>query len=89
MVSENVKAVNYHKPSVPKKFGLTIVGFLLFMTGAVLLAVGAIEVFKLIEDFATGFFLIGGLFLYKAGRIVLRHCATVRVKRERRNHLTL
>lgn len=89
MVSESVKVVNYHKSSIPSKFGLTIMGLLLFMTGAMLLAVGVIEVFKVIEHLSTALYLIGGLFLYKAGGIVLRHCATNRVKHERRNHLKL
>lgn len=89
MVSEKVNVGHNHKPSVSRKNGLTIMGFLLFLTGAVLVTLGTIEVLKHIDEYQTGLFLLGGLVLFKAGHSILKHCATLRVKRERRNHLLL
>lgn len=67
--------------------GITIAGFLLFLTGFILFAVGMIDILVHINSLKTAFMLVGGLVSYKVGLVMLRHCATLRTRTERRRHL--
>lgn len=97
MVSEKISIARYQDSSQEvhqddrsdRKNGLTIMGFLLFLTGAVLFAVGLADLLSHIDNLLTVMLLLGGLMLYKAGRKILQHCATLKVKRERRGHIAL
>ncbi|MBU2978346.1 hypothetical protein [Alteromonas sp. C1M14] len=67
--------------------GITIAGFLLFLTGVILFSVGMIEILVHINSLKTALLLVGGILSYKLGFIMIRHCATLRTRTERRRHL--
>lgn len=67
--------------------GITIVGFLLFLSGVTLFAVGIIDVLVQIDSIKTAALIVGGLLSYKVGHIMIRHCATLKARPERRRLL--
>ncbi|MEG3765520.1 hypothetical protein [Alteromonas sp. 14N.309.X.WAT.G.H12] len=67
--------------------GITIAGFLLFLTGGILFAIGMIDILVRINSLKTALMLVGGLVSYKVGLVMIRHCATLRTRTERRRHL--
>ncbi|MBU3020327.1 hypothetical protein KO518_00745 [Aestuariibacter sp. A3R04] len=66
---------------------ITIVGFLLFLSGVTLFAIGIIDVLVQIDSVKTAALIVGGLLSYKVGHIMIRHCATLKVRPERRRLL--
>ena len=66
---------------------ITIVGFLMFLTGVILFSVGIIDVLVHIDSLKTALMLVGGIACYKVGHMMIRHCATLRARPERRRHL--
>lgn len=62
----------------------TIVGFLLFLTGVLLVIIGMIDVLVRIDSLRTGLMLLAGMLMYKLGHIILHHYATLRTRKERR-----
>ncbi len=62
----------------------TIVGFLLFLTGVLLVVVGMIDVLVRIDSLRTALMLLVGMVLYKIGQVILRHYATLKGRKERR-----
>ncbi|WP_218354218.1 hypothetical protein [Alteromonas lipotrueiana] len=79
---------HYRVARITKRRSLTIMGFVLFLTGAIFVFAGAVDLLSRIDDAATVVFLLGGLALYHLGKGILNHCATLQIKKERRNHLT-
>ncbi|WP_218958925.1 hypothetical protein [Salinimonas marina] len=84
MVCEQFKATGYPKSRPDQKSGLTVMGFVLFLTGVVFFVAGVVDILSRIDSLNTVVLLVGGLVLYKAGHRILHHCATLRAKRERR-----
>ena len=67
--------------------GITIVGFMLFLSGVVLFAIGMIDILVHINSVKTAALLVGGIAAYKGGHTMIKHCATLRKRPERRRHL--
>jgi len=67
--------------------GITIVGFMLFLSGVVLFAIGMIDILVHINSVKTAALLVGGIAAYKVGHTMIKHCATLRKRPERRRHL--
>ncbi|MDO6474281.1 hypothetical protein Q4520_02565 [Alteromonas sp. 1_MG-2023] len=67
--------------------GITIAGFLLFLTGVILFSIGMIDILVHINSVKTAALLVGGIAAYKVGHMMIRHCATLRKRPERRRHL--
>lgn len=76
-----------HKSLTAVSTSATIVGFILFLTGALLLVVGVVDIVAQLENLWKVAYLVGGLLLYKTGVSILRHHATLRTPPERRRHL--
>jgi len=81
------KANDYQRPAKASTNGATVAGFLLFITGGLLMLMALIDIFVHLRDFKTALALVGGLFLYKAGQVILNHYATLRKRPERRRQL--
>ncbi|MEW9797757.1 hypothetical protein [Alteromonas sp. CYL-A6] len=62
----------------------TLFGFLLFLTGAILVLVGMLDILVRIDSLRTALYLVIGLAMYKLGHSILNHFATLRTERERR-----
>ncbi len=84
MVCEQIKATGYPKSRPDQKSGLTVMGFVLFLTGAVFFVAGVVDILSRIDSLNTVALVLGGLVLYKLGHRILHHCATLRARRERR-----
>lgn len=78
---------DYHRPTKVGTNGATIAGFILFITGGMLMVMALIDIFVQLKDVRTAMALVGGLFLYKAGQVILHHYATLRKRPERRRQL--
>ncbi|WP_414829041.1 hypothetical protein [Alteromonas sp. H39] len=74
----------HHKKTNATATSATIVGFLLFLTGVLLVIVGMIDVLVRIDSLRTGLMLLVGMLMYKVGHIILHHYATLRTRKERR-----
>ncbi|NMH60756.1 hypothetical protein [Alteromonas ponticola] len=64
--------------------GVTITGFFLFLTGALLVIIGFFDIFGSWENVRKLAYLLAGAILYKVGLTMIRHYATLTLKRERR-----
>ncbi|WP_075607860.1 hypothetical protein [Alteromonas pelagimontana] len=75
------------KSGTARSNGLTIMGFMLFLTGVILFTIGLIDILIRIDSLRTAMYLLLGLGCYKVGHMMMRHCATLRVRPERRRHV--
>ncbi len=75
---------SHHKKTNATATSATIAGFLLFLTGVLLVIIGMIDVLVRIDSLRTGLMLLAGMLMYKLGRIILHHYATLRTRKERR-----
>lgn len=65
----------------------TVVGFLLFFTGVLMVLAALIDIVVRIDSLRTALYLIIGLVMYKVGRTIMHHFATLKTQRkERRRH---
>jgi len=64
--------------------GGTIAGFLLFLSGALLMFYGLLDIVVRIDSIKTACYLVVGLAMYKVGQALLKHFAAFKVKSERR-----
>ncbi len=72
------------QPPSALSLGVTITGFFLFMTGALLAIVGVFDIFGNWENLGKLAYLLAGVILYKVGFTMIKHYATLSLKRERR-----
>ena len=62
----------------------TIAGFLLYLTGAVLVLLGLLDIVIRIDSLKTAVYLVAGLIMYKVGHALLNYYAAFKVHPERR-----
>ena len=62
----------------------TIIGFMLFLSGALLLLYALLDIVVRLNSLRTVFYLILGCTMYKVGQSLLNHFATFKVHTERR-----
>lgn len=67
--------------------GGTIVGFMLFLSGAMLMIFGLLDVIVRIESLETAIYLMAGFMMYKVGKMLLKHFAVFKLQPERRRAL--
>ncbi len=72
------------EPPSALNLGVTISGFFLFLTGALLVIVGFFDIFGNWENLRKVAYVIAGVILYKVGFTMIKHYATLTQKRERR-----
>ncbi|MDO6566855.1 hypothetical protein Q4561_07275 [Alteromonas sp. 1_MG-2023] len=64
--------------------GGTIAGFMLFLTGALMVLYGLLDIVVRMNSLLTAGYLVVGLLMYKFGQYLLNHFAVFKVQRERR-----
>ncbi|GEA09763.1 hypothetical protein [Alteromonas sp. KUL49] len=64
--------------------GGTIIGFLLFISGAILVLYGLLDIVVRIDSLITAGYLVVGVTCYKIGHALLNHFAVFKVHPERR-----
>ncbi len=64
--------------------GGTIIGFLLFISGAILVLYGLLDIVVRIDSLKTAGYLIVGVTCYKIGHVLLKNYAVFKVHPERR-----
>ena len=62
----------------------TIIGFMLFLSGALLLLYALLDIVVRLNSMQTVIYLIFGCAMYKVGQALLNHFATFKVHTERR-----
>ncbi|AFT97323.1 hypothetical protein ALTBGP9_03866 [Alteromonas macleodii] len=62
----------------------TIIGFMLFLSGALLLLYALLDIVVRLKSMQTVIYLILGCAMYKVGQSLLNHFATFKVHTERR-----
>ncbi len=62
----------------------TIIGFMLFLSGALLLLYALLDIVVRLNSMQTVIYLIFGCAMYKVGQSLLNHFATFKVHTERR-----
>ncbi|MEE3224225.1 hypothetical protein [Alteromonas macleodii] len=62
----------------------TIIGFMLFLSGALLLLYALLDIVVRLNSMQTVIYLILGCVIYKVGQSLLNHFATFKVHTERR-----
>ncbi|MCW8093306.1 hypothetical protein [Alteromonas sp. ASW11-130] len=72
------------QPPTAMNLGVTIAGFILFLTGTMLVIAGFFDIFDSWENVRKLAYLLAGAILYKVGLTMIRHYATLTLKRERR-----
>ncbi|MFC3094077.1 hypothetical protein DRW07_11385 [Alteromonas sediminis] len=70
------------------KTSLTLMGFILLFTGAMLFIAGIVTVFLEPEQFAILIIMCAGVIALKFGEFILNKCATYRWRGQRRPHIT-
>lgn len=75
---------SHHKKPTVTATSATILGFLLFLSGVLLVIIGMIDVLVRIDSLRTGLMLLAGMLMYKVGHIILHHYATLITRKERR-----
>lgn len=84
MHDETQAMSSHHKKTNATATSATIVGFLLFLSGVLLVVIGMIDVLVRIDSLRTGLMLLVGMLMYKLGHIILHHFATLSTRKERR-----
>ena len=62
----------------------TILGFMLFLSGALLLIYGFLDIVVRIESLKTAGYLLIGYVMFKLGQAIMKHFAVFKVDHERR-----
>ncbi|MBT3135317.1 hypothetical protein KL866_09410 [Alteromonas sp. ALT199] len=68
----------------PLQISGTIIGFMLFLSGALLLLYALLDIVVRLNSVRTVLYLILGCTMYKVGQTLLNHFATFKVHTERR-----
>lgn len=89
MVKLSARHRNLSTPSSTSQFVVlaTIVGFMLFITGALLLLYGFIDILVRIDSFDTAAYLLLGYLMFKVGQGILNRFAEFKISPERRRTL--
>lgn len=72
------------EPSGMVKNSATLAGFLIFLSGCVLVLVAMLDIVVRMDSLKTGAYLIIGVVMFKLGHGILRHFAAFKTQRERR-----
>ena len=78
------KLVDRRRAVTNISMGGTIAGFMLFLTGALLVLYGLLDIVVRMDSLITAGYLVIGLLMYKVGQYLLNHFAVFKVQRERR-----
>ena len=80
-----IPVLNRRRPgNEPLQISGTIIGFMLFLSGALLLLYALLDIVVRLNSTITVVYLILGSAIYKVGQTLLNHFATFKVHTERR-----
>ncbi len=65
---------------------VTLIGFVLFVTGVMFVVLGMLDLLVRVDSLRTAMYFVVGYLMYKLGRIILQHFATLHSQRERRRN---
>ena len=64
----------------------TLIGFVLFVTGAIFVVLGMLDLLVRVDSLRTALLFLVGYGMYKLGHAILRHFATLNFQGERRRN---
>lgn len=86
MIDELPKVRSSHGRLGACTTSVTLVGFVLFLTGAMFVVLGMLDLLVRVDSLRTALYFVVGYAMYKLGHAILRHFATLDSQRERRRN---